>query len=75
MQIMDPWQESPKYPDQHSQGVDASDLSTEALPGVVALAPCLLPSEGEREPIEFKTLHLCFHEQGHTSRNIFKVGQ
>ncbi len=63
---MDPWQESPTYPDQHSQDVDVSDLNTETLPGVVALAPCLLPSEREREPIEFKTLHLCFPEQGHT---------
>lgn len=55
MQLKDPWQESPKYPDQHGQHVDVSDLNTETLPGVAALAPFLLPSEAEREPIEFKS--------------------
>lgn len=44
---MDPSQEFPKYPKQHGQDVDVSDLNTETLAGLGAVAPCLLPSEGE----------------------------
>lgn len=59
MAIMDPWKESSKYPELRGRDVNVSDVNTETLLGVAALAPCLLPSEGEQEPIEFKAIHLC----------------